>query len=122
MVNKVELIGFLGVNPDFRKTPDGVQIATAKIATTRFYRNANGETCRETEWHRLVFFGELAGFANTTLRKGMLVRIEGRLKTRKWVRDGQDHYTTEIIVNEVQILSKKEGVGEEAQEEKPAQG
>lgn len=113
MLNKVELIGYLGANPDIRETAEKIKIATVKLATSRRYKSAQGEVCEETEWHRLVFFGELAEFAHKYLRRGMLIRAEGRLKTRKWMREDQEHYTTEIIVRELLMLSKKDSEAKE---------
>ena len=85
-INKVILIGNLGRDPETRYTTDGgTAITTLNIATTRRYRNAEGQTVSETEWHRVVLFSRLAEIAKEYLHKGSQCYIEGRLRTRKSV-------------------------------------
>ena len=100
-VNKVILIGNVGNDPDIRFTPNGGAIAVLSIATTESWKDRNsGQQQEKTEWHRIVIFGKLAEIAQQYLRKGSKVYIEGKLQTRKWQdRDGQDRYTTEIVVD-----------------------
>ena len=96
-INKVILIGNLGRDPETRYTTDGgTAITTLNIATTRRYRNAEGQTVSETEWHRVVLFSRLAEIAKEYLHKGSQCYIEGRLRTRKYqAKDGTDRYATE---------------------------
>ena len=98
-INKVILIGNLGRDPETRYTTDGgTAITTLNIATTRRYRNAEGQTVSETEWHRVVLCAGLAEIAKEYLHKGSQCYIEGRLRTRKYqAKDGTDRYATEII-------------------------
>lgn len=105
-VNKVILLGNLGADPDVRYTADGNRaIATLSLATTRRYRNAEGQPVSETEWHRVVLFGRTAEIAKDYLHKGSPAYIEGRLRTRKWTdQQGQDRYTTEIVGDVLQLL------------------
>lgn len=107
MLNKTMLIGNLGADPDLRYLPNGTATATISLATTRKWKDKNsGERKEETEWHRVVLFGRLAEVAGEYLKKGSKIYIEGRLKTRKWQgQDKQDHYTIEIIAEELQMLS-----------------
>lgn len=114
-VNKVILIGHLGKDPDVRHTEHGTAIASVSLATSESWTDkASGEKQERTEWHRLVFFNRVAEIAGEYLRKGAKVYIEGRLQTRKWqAQDGQDRYTTEIVVNDMQMLGGGEG-GERA--------
>lgn len=98
-VNKVILIGRLGRDPEV-KTGKNMAIANLAIATTRKIKEQ--ET---TEWHNVVTFGRTAEICQQYLRKGSSVYIEGRLRTRQWERDGQKHYTTEIVCEMMQILS-----------------
>ena len=84
-VNKVIIIGNLGRDPDTRYTAEGgTAITTITVATSRRYKDSNGQPQEETEWHRVVFFGRQAEIAAEYLRKGRPVYIEGRLRTRKW--------------------------------------
>ncbi len=113
-INKVILIGNLGVDPEVRYSPSGVAVANLRIATSESWRDKqSGETNERTEWHRLVFFGKLAEIAGEYLRKGSKIYVEGRLQTRKWQgQDGQDRYTTEIVCNDLQMLDGRgEGGG-----------
>ena len=105
-VNKVILIGHLGQDPDVRAMPSGSSVANLSLATNEQWRDKNtGEPQERTEWHRLALFGRLAEIAGQYLRKGAPVYVEGRLRTRKWQdRDGHDRYSTEIVVNELQML------------------
>ncbi|MGV0878033.1 single-stranded DNA-binding protein [Martelella sp. FLE1502] len=101
-VNKVILIGNLGRDPDIRTTQDGRKIASLSIATSESWRDrTTGERKERTEWHRVVIFSEaLAKIAEQYLKKGAKLYIEGQLSTRKYQgNDGQDRYTTEIVLN-----------------------
>lgn len=107
-VNKVFLLGNLGADPDVRYTPDGNRaIASLRVATNRRYRNRDDQQVTETEWHRVVVFGRSAEIARDYLKKGSNVWVEGRLRTRKWTdQAGADHYTTEIICENLQLGSR----------------
>lgn len=135
-VNKVILIGNLGNDPETRFFPDGAAVTNASIATSETWRDKQtGEQKERTEWHRVVFrdrgnyrLGQIAG---EYLKKGSKVFVEGALQTRKWTdQSGQDRYTTEVVVNELQMLdSRGTGQGGEAtgggnygQSSAPAQG
>lgn len=109
-VNKVIIIGNLGRDPDTRYTAEGgTAITTITVATSRRYKDSNGQPQEETEWHRIVFFGRQAEIASEYLRKGRPVYVEGRLRTRKWQgQDGQDRYSTEIIAETMQMLGTRE--------------
>ena len=109
-VNKVIIIGNLGRDPDTRYTSEGgTAITTITVATSRRYKDSNGQPQEETEWHRVVFFGRQAEIAAEYLRKGRPVYVEGRLRTRKWQGpDGQDRYSTEIIAESMQMLGSRE--------------
>lgn len=111
MLNKVTLIGRLGADPEIRYMPSGGAVTNIGIATTRRWKDRqSGERRDETEWHRVAFFNRLAEIAGEYLRKGSLVYIEGRIRTRKWQdQNGQDRYTTEIIAEQMQMLDSKSG-------------
>ena len=116
-VNKVIIIGNLGRDPDTRYTAEGgTAITTITVATSRRYKDSNGQPQEETEWHRVVFFGRQAEVAQTYLRKGNPVYIEGRLRTRKYEdKQGVERWVTEIIAEQLQLLRQKDS------DEKPAQ-
>lgn len=107
-LNKVQLIGNLGREPEIRRTPNGTAVANVSIATTSTWKDKeSGERQEETEWHRVVFFGRLAEVVGEYMKKGSSMYVEGRLRTRKWDKDGQDHYSTEIVAEEMQMLGAK---------------
>lgn len=99
-LNKVEIIGNLGADPEVRYMPSGGAVANLSIATTESWKDkTTGEKKEQTEWHRVVIFGKLAEVAGEYLRKGSKVFIEGGLRTRKWTdQQGVERYTTEINV------------------------
>jgi single-strand DNA-binding protein len=100
-MNRATLLGHLGGDPEIRRTQDGRPIATFSLATSEQWKDRNtGEKKEATEWHRIVVFNEaLAGVVEKYLKKGAQVLIEGQIKTRKWQdKDGQDRYSTEIVL------------------------
>lgn len=99
-LNKVELIGNLGADPELRYLQNGGAVANLNIATSESWKDkTTGEKKEKTEWHRVVIFGKLAEISGEYLRKGSKVFIEGSLQTRKWQdQAGVDRYTTEINV------------------------
>ncbi|MDR0997168.1 MAG: single-stranded DNA-binding protein [Zoogloeaceae bacterium] len=120
-VNKVILVGNLGRDPETRYMPNGDPVCNFSIATTDSWKDKQtGERRETTEWHRIVMFRKLAEIAGQYLKKGSQVYLEGRLRTRKWNKDGQDHYTTEIEATEMKMLGSREGRGAPADEGMPA--
>ncbi|MEI7430281.1 MAG: single-stranded DNA-binding protein [Betaproteobacteria bacterium] len=105
-VNKVILVGNLGKDPEIRYMTNGEAVANVSIATSESWKDkASGEKKEITEWHRLVFYRKLAEIVNQYLKKGSTVYVEGRIRTRKWQdKEGQERYTTEIEVTEMQML------------------
>ncbi|MCM2294799.1 single-stranded DNA-binding protein [Allorhizobium sp. BGMRC 0089] len=100
-VNKVTLVGFLGADPEIRRTQSGAPIASFSVATSESWRDKDsGQRREKTEWHSVVIFNEgLCRIAEQYLKKGSLVYVEGQLATRKWQGDdGQDRYTTEVVL------------------------
>lgn len=107
-VNKVILIGNLGKDPEVRQMLNGESVASVTLATTEFWKDKGGIKQEKTEWHNLVFYRRLAEITGEYLKKGSQVYIEGKLQTRKWqAKEGQNRFTTEIIVNEMQMLGSK---------------
>lgn len=109
-LNRVDLIGNLGADPEKRFLPDGKPTATIRVATTDVWKDRDtGERKERTEWHRIVFFGRLAEVACDYLRKGSSVYVEGKLRTRKWTDEqNTERYSTEIIANGMKLLDKKD--------------
>ncbi|MGL4859609.1 MAG: single-stranded DNA-binding protein [Enterobacteriaceae bacterium] len=113
-VNKVILLGHLGQDPEVRYMPNGGAVANLNLATSESWRDKQtGEMREKTEWHRVSIFGKLAEVAGEYLRKGSQVYIEGQLQTRKWQdQNGQDRYTTEVVVNiggTMQMIGGRQG-------------
>lgn len=104
-VNKVILVGNLGVDPEVKTLESGTKVATLRLATTERYKDRNGNQQEMTEWHNVVLWRGLAEIAEKYLSKGRQVYIEGRIRTRKWTdKDGQDRYTTEILGDNMTLL------------------
>lgn len=110
-INKVILVGNLGRDPETRYSSDGTNAVTVlNLATTRRYRNQAGETVSETEWHRVTLFSRLAEIAKDYARKGSLIYVEGRLRTRRYTgKDGIERFATEIIGETLQLLDRRSG-------------
>jgi single-strand DNA-binding protein len=113
-VNKVILVGNLGADPEVRRMNNGDPVVNLRIATSESWKDKqSGERREKTEWHRVVIFNDhLAKVAEKYLKKGSKVYLEGQIATRKWQdRDGNDKYTTEIVLNrfrgELQMLDSR---------------
>ena len=109
-VNKVILIGNLGRDPEIRYSQQGVAVVNFPIATSEQWTDKNtGDKQEKTEWHRVVAFGKQAEILEKYLSKGRQVYIEGRLQTSNYEKEGQTHYTTDIIVTNFQFLGGGRG-------------
>lgn len=108
--NKATLLGHVGNDPEVRYTTSGEAVCNFSLATTERWRDkASGETREATEWHRIVCYRKLAEVAGQYVRKGTPLFLEGRIRTRKWTdKDGNDRYTTEIEMSEMQMLGNKQ--------------
>lgn len=107
MLNKAMIIGNLGNDVDSGFTKSEVQVAKFSVATSKKFKDKEGNQQEHTEWHRVVCFNRLAEICIQFLSKGSKVYIEGELRTNKWEKDGQTHYTTEIIASEMKMLGDK---------------
>jgi single-strand DNA-binding protein len=104
-VNKVILVGNLGVDPEVRFTPSGQAVANFRIATSESWKDKDGQKQERTEWHRIVVWGKLGELCGEYLKKGRQVYLEGRLQTREWSdKEGKKNYTTEVVVSNVCFL------------------
>jgi single-strand DNA-binding protein len=109
-VNKVILVGNLGVAPEMRYTQSGQAVANFRIATNDKWTDKAGQTQDRTEWHRIVVWGKLAELCNQYLTKGRQVYVEGRLQTREWLdKENHKNYTTEIVAQQVTFLGGRDG-------------
>lgn len=116
MVNKVILIGNLGRDPEVRSTPSGQAVATLSVATSRRWRDKDGNNQEQTEWHTVVVWGRQAEIAGQYLTRGRQVYIEGRLSTRSWEdkTSGEKRYKTEVVCDEFKMLGNRGGGGGDA--------
>lgn len=105
-LNRVQLIGNLGKDPEIKYTPQGTPVAKITIATNERFKDKSGEWQDRTEWHNVVLWQRLAEIAGEYLKKGRQVFIEGRLQTRSWddKQTGQKKYMTEIVANDLILL------------------
>lgn len=109
-LNKVQIIGHLGRDPEMRYTPAGKPVTTFTVAVSRTWNNAEGEKRSETEWFNVVTWGNLAEICKQYLVKGKQVYIEGHLKTRSWEdkeKEGVKHTRVEVIANEMMMLGDR---------------
>lgn len=111
-LNKAQIIGFLGDNPDVRYMPNGKCVTNFRLATTEKWKNEQGIEQERTEWHSIVLYGKQAEIAGQYLVKGSRCFVEGQLKTRKWNdQNGIERYSTEIVVQGftgiLQLLDRK---------------
>lgn len=111
MINKVILVGNLGRDPEVRSTPSGQPVATFTLATSRRWKDKNGQRQEQTEWHTVVCWGRQAEVAGQYLTKGKQVYVEGRLQTRSWddKNSGEKRYKTEVVCENFQMLGGRGG-------------
>lgn len=120
-LNKVQVIGNVGQEPEIRYMQNGNAVANLTLATSEKWKDKNsGEQKEETEWHKIAVFGKLAEIIGEYVRKGSKIYIEGKLKTRKWTdQQGQERYATEIVVDGfsgsmIMLDGKPQGQGNQA--------
>lgn len=108
MVNKVILVGNVGLDPEVRTLETGVKVARIRLATTeRIFNRQTNETTEHTEWHTVTLWRGLAEVIDKYVRKGSQLYIEGSLRSREWERDGVKHYATEIVADEMKLLGRR---------------
>jgi len=117
-LNKVQLIGRLGRDPETRFTPSGTKVANFSVAVGRRWRGADSEVKEDTDWFNVVAWGRLAEICQEYLTKGRLVYIEGRLKTDRYEVEGETRYSTKVVARNMQMLERKP---EEPEPEPPAE-
>ena len=120
-LNKVQLTGRLGADPEMRYTPQGNAVTTFRVASNRSWRTAEGESHEDTEWFRVVAWNKLAEICNQWLSKGSRLYVEGRMQTRQWQdQEGQTRYLTEVIANDIIILDSRRDSAPNPREDTPA--
>ncbi len=108
-LNKVQIIGNLGKDPEMRYTPSGKSVTTFSVAVSRSWSSTDGERHNETEWFNVVAWDKLAETCKQYLSKGQQVYIEGRLQTRHWDdKEGQKHTRVEVVTNEMIMLDRRD--------------
>jgi len=111
-VNKVILVGRLGKDPEVRNLDNGAVVANFSLATSESYKDrTTGEKKEITEWHNIVLWRGLAEISQKYLHKGDMVYVEGKLRTRSWEKDGVTRYTTEVVADNMTMISTKSGGG-----------
>lgn len=114
-VNKAILVGTLGRDPETRYMPSGDAVTTFSMATSESWKDkSTGEKKETTEWHNCVAFRRLGEIAGEYLKKGSKVYVEGKLKTESFEKDGAKQYRTKIVVDQLQMLSRKGGDGDQS--------
>jgi single-strand DNA-binding protein len=109
MINKAMIVGWLGADPESKFTQGGKMVTTFRVATDRHWKDSDGQSVKETEWHTIVVWERLAELCQQYLQKGSLVFVEGRLQTRSWddkEHEGVKHYRTEIVGSEIKFLDR----------------
>ena len=107
MKNRVQLIGNVGNNPEIKTLENGKKLVHLTIATNDYYKNEKGERVQQTEWHRVSAWGKVAEIIEKYVAKGKEVAIEGKLTNRSYDdKNGEKRYITEVVVNEILLLSK----------------
>ena len=105
MINKVELSGFAGLNPEVKTLPNGNKVLKMSLATSSSYKDRDGNWVRDTTWHNIVMWNKLAEAANNEIKKGSRVSLIGKLTNRQYTdKEGNKHYVTEVIANSYEIV------------------
>jgi single-strand DNA-binding protein len=107
-LNRVQLIGRLGKDPESKFTPTGKKVCHFSIAVTNRWKDKNGEAREATEWVNIEAWGRLGEVCQEYLKKGSLIFVEGRLKTDKYEANGETKYFTKVVAQTLQFLDKKE--------------
>ena len=109
MINKVILVGNVGMEPEVRSLETGVKVARIRLATSeRIFNRQTNESTEHTEWHTITLWRSLAEVVDKYVHKGSQLYIEGRLRSREWEQDGQKRYATEIVADEMKLLGRRQ--------------
>jgi single-strand DNA-binding protein len=123
MINKVILVGNVGMDPEVRSLESGVKVARLRLATTeRIFNRQTNESTDHTEWHTVTLWRGLADVADKFVRKGSQIYIEGRLRSREWDKDGVKHTAVEIVADEMKLLGRRTDAPQQSGYAQPQQG
>jgi len=106
-LNRVQLIGNLGKDPETRFTPSGKKVCNFSLAVNRRFKSSEGEIKESTDWFNVEAWGRLGEFCQEYLSKGRLVYVEGRLQTDRYEQGGEIRYFTKVVISNMQILDRK---------------
>jgi single-strand DNA-binding protein len=115
-LNRLQLIGYLGKDPESRYMPSGKQVCSYSVAVSRRWKNADGEAMESTDWFNVEAWGRLGEISQQYLRKGSLVFIEGRLQTDRVESEGETRYYTKLVASQMQMLDRKTDEPESSEE------
>ena len=108
-LNRVFLIGNTGKDPEIKTFASGNKVAQITLATSERYTDRDGNKKEDTEWHSVQCFGKLADIVERYVRKGSLLYVDGKIRTRSYEADGRTIYRTEIVADHIQMLDRKNG-------------
>lgn len=121
-LNLCQIIGRLGKDPEVKYLPSGIAVASFTVAVSESWKDKDsGERKQSTEWFSVVMFGRQADVAGEFLKKGSLVYLAGKIKTRSWEKDGQKHYKTELHADQMQFLERRDA-GDDGGFDQPESG
>jgi single-strand DNA-binding protein len=106
-LNRIQLIGHLGKDPEVRSTPTGKKVATFSVAVSRRWKNSAGQETASTDWFNVEAWGRLGEVCKQYLHKGRLVFLEGHLRTDRYDHEGETRYFTKVIASQMQMLDRK---------------
>lgn len=106
MINQITLLGRVGKDPEVRHLEGGSVVADVSLATSRRYKDRQGEQREETQWHKIVMWGKLAELAEQYVKKGDQISVIGEIRYEDWEKDGQSHRTAKITAEKMIFVSK----------------
>ncbi len=106
-LNRIQLIGYLGKDPETRYTPTGKKVCHFSLGVTRRWRGSEGESQESTEWFKVDAWSHLGEICQEYLHKGSLAYIEGRIQTDRYEQQGETHYSTKVVARQVQLLDRR---------------
>ena len=120
-LNRIQLIGHLGKDPEMRVTPKGSKVCTFSMAVSRRRKNAAGEDKETTDWFNVEAWGHLGEICKQYLHKGRLVFLEGQIRTDRYEHEGETHYFTKVVASQMQMLDRKAEELPAVEAEEPAE-
>jgi single-strand DNA-binding protein len=106
-LNRIQLIGHLGKDPEVRSTPTGKKVTSFSVAVSRRWKNSAGEDKESTDWFNVEAWGRLGEICKQYLHKGRLVFLEGHLRTDRYDHEGETRYFTKVVASQMQMLDRK---------------